>query len=82
MEYHAHTMPAAPIENRIDAVGHVTFWTMDLRGCDSGNHDTSYLSDACLNMPQDQRLQTFIFQTKVRNTVKPVEKNMTTNGIG
>ncbi|MBH06755.1 MAG: hypothetical protein CMJ20_10585 [Phycisphaeraceae bacterium] len=34
------------------------------------------------NMPQDQRLQTFIFQIKVRNTVKPVEKNTTTNGLG
>lgn len=33
-------------------------------------------------MPQVQRLQTFIFQTEVRNTVKPVEKNTTTDGIG
>ena len=64
MEYHAHTMPAAPIGNRIDAVGHVISWTMDLRGCDSGNHDTSYLSDECLKYAPGPTTADFYFSNQ------------------
>jgi len=48
MEYHVHMMPAARIENSIDVVAHIAFWTMDICGCDSGNHDASYLPVDCL----------------------------------